>query len=103
MNKEDLLNNNDILHKENTKASPTTKLNQSQNQEKAKETNGKEERKYRIWNDQSKDKSVIILGDSMVKYLNGYGVLLKWPSKCKVYVCNFAGAKTRCMKDYLKS
>ena len=46
--------------------------------------------------------SVIILGDSMVKNLNGYEVSQRLPSKCKVYVPNFLGAKMKCMKDYLK-
>ena len=38
----------------------------------------------------------------MVKQLNGYEISRKLPSKCKVYVRNLLGAKTRCMKDYLK-
>ena len=46
--------------------------------------------------------SVIILGDSMVKNLNGYEVSQRLPSKCKVYVPNFLGAKMKRMKDYLK-
>ena len=51
---------------------------------------------------QTKEKSVIILGDSMVRHLNGYEISRKLPSKCKVYVRKFPAAKTRCMKDYLK-
>ena len=38
----------------------------------------------------------------MVKHLNTFEISRKSPSKCKIYVCNFPGAKTRCMKDYLK-
>ena len=38
----------------------------------------------------------------MVKHLNGYEISRKLPSKCKVYVRYLPGAKTRCMKDYLK-
>ena len=54
-------------------------------------------------NDQSqtKEMSVIILGDSVVKDLNGYEISRKLPSKCKVYICSFPGAKTRCIKDSL--
>ena len=44
--------------------------------------------------------SVIILGDSMVKDLNGFEVSRTSPSKCKVYVRIFSSAKMRCMKDY---
>ena len=51
---------------------------------------------------QTKEKSVIALGDSMVKHLNGYGILWKLPFKCKNYVCNFPGAKRRYMEGYLK-
>ena len=43
------------------------------------------------------------LGNSMVKHLNESGISWKLPSQCKVYVRNLAGAKTRNMKDYLKS
>lgn len=50
---------------------------------------------------QTKEKSVIILGDSVVKHLNGYDISRKVTSEWKVYVGNFAGAKKRCMKDYL--
>ena len=45
----------------------------------------------------------MILGNSMVKHLNDYEILWKLQSKCKVYDGNFPGAKTRRMKDYLKS
>ena len=45
--------------------------------------------------------SVIILGDSVVKDLNGYEISRKLTSKYKVYVCSFPGAKTRCIKDSL--
>ena len=38
----------------------------------------------------------------MVKHLSGYEILQKLPCKPKVYVCNFPGAETMCMKNYLK-
>ena len=103
----DLLNNNVLFHEECTKPSPITKVksvsklstNQSKSMEK-KEQNAETVRTSKQRNDQSKEKSVIILGDSMVKHLNGYEVLQMLQSKCKVYVRNFPGAKTRCMKDY---
>ena len=47
---------------------------------------------------QTKEKSVIILGDSMVKHLSGYEITQKLPSKCKVYVQNFPAAKMRCKR-----
>ena len=51
---------------------------------------------------QTKEKSVMILGDSMLKHVNGYEISWKFPSKCKVYVRHFPGARTRCLKDYLE-
>ena len=51
---------------------------------------------------QTKEKSVIILGDSMMKHLNVYEISGRLPCKCKVYARNFPGSKTRCMKDNLK-
>ena len=56
-------------------------------------------------NDNEKDhkqKSVIILGDSMIKHVNGWEISRKLQGNCKVYVKHFSGAKTKCMKDYIK-
>ena len=47
-------------------------------------------------------KSVIILVDSMVKHINGWEFSKRLESECKVYVKQFLGAKTKCMKDYMK-
>ena len=43
----------------------------------------------------------MILGDSIVKHVNGWEIAKKLPD-CKVYAKSFSGAKVRCMKDYLK-
>ena len=45
---------------------------------------------------------VIILGDSVVKHINGWEISKRLQSDCKVYVKQFSGAKTKCMKDYTK-
>ena len=50
-----------------------------------------------------KQKSVIILGDSMIKHVNGLEISRKLLGNCKVYVKHFSGAKTKCRKDYIKS
>ena len=48
-------------------------------------------------------KSVVIIGDSMIKHLNGWDMSKKvHKSECKVYVRSFPGAKRSCMKDNLK-
>ena len=49
-----------------------------------------------------KQKSIIILGDSMIKHVNGWEISRKLQGNCKVYVKHFSGAKTKCMKDYIK-
>ena len=47
-------------------------------------------------------KSVIILGDSMTKLLNGWEMAKKIQSNCKIYVKTFSGATVSCMEDYMK-
>ena len=48
------------------------------------------------------EKRVYVLGDSMIKHVNGWDISKQLPRKCKVYVKSFSGAKVRCMKDYAK-
>ena len=38
----------------------------------------------------------------MVKHVNGWEISRKLQGNCKVYVKHFCGAKTKCMKDYIK-
>ena len=48
-------------------------------------------------------KSVVIIGDSMIKHLNGWDMSKEvHKSECKIYVKSFPGAKTSYMKDYVK-
>ena len=49
-----------------------------------------------------KKKSVIILGDSMTKLLNGWEMAKKIQSNCKIFVKTFSGATVSCMEDYMK-
>ena len=48
------------------------------------------------------EKSVFVIGDSMVKHLNGWEMSKKLNANCKVFVKTFSGAKTTCMHDYVK-
>ena len=48
------------------------------------------------------NKSVIILGESMNKLLNGWEMAKKIQSNCKIYLKTFFGATVSCMKDYMK-
>ena len=81
---EDLLNNNVLLHEESTEPSPTTRVKSvsksSTKQYKSverKEQNTEPASISKQRNDQSqtKEKSAIILGDSMVKHLNGLKIM----------------------------
>ena len=47
-------------------------------------------------------KSVIILGNSMTKLLNGWEMEKTIQCNCKIYVETFSGATTSCMEDYVK-
>ena len=47
-------------------------------------------------------KSVIILGDSMIKHTNGWEIARKLKTNCKFYAKAFPGAATQCMMDYMK-
>ena len=47
-------------------------------------------------------KSVIILGDSMIKHTNGWKISRNLKANCKVYAKAFPGATTQCMMDCMK-
>ena len=38
----------------------------------------------------------------MIKHINGWEIFKRLQSDCKVYVKQFSGARTKCMKDYMK-
>lgn len=47
-------------------------------------------------------KSIVILGDSVFKHLNGQQLPKKVNSHCKIFVKHFPGETTSCMEDYVK-
>ena len=47
-------------------------------------------------------KNIFILGDSIVKHIHGWEMNKKLNNKHKVFVRSFSGAKTPCMRDYIK-
>ena len=49
-----------------------------------------------------KKKRVYILGDSMVKHIEGWEISRKLKNQHKVFVRSFSSAKVKCMKDYVK-
>ena len=48
------------------------------------------------------EKSIFVIGDSMLKQLNGWEMSKKLNANCKMFVKTFSGAKTTCMHDYVK-
>ena len=50
----------------------------------------------------NKISKVFILGDSMVKHIQGWEINMKLDYKQNVYVRQFPGAKINCMNDYVK-
>ena len=47
-------------------------------------------------------KSVVILGDSMTKLLNGWDMAKKIQTNCKTFIKICSGATVSCMEDYMK-
>ena len=47
-------------------------------------------------------KSIFVIGDSMVKHLNGWEMSKKLNGYCNVFVKTFSGAKIACMHNYVK-
>ena len=48
------------------------------------------------------NKSIYILGDTMVKNVEGWKLRKSIRKDHNVYVRSFSGAKVKCMKDYVK-
>ena len=48
------------------------------------------------------EESIFVIGDSMVKQLNGWEMSKTLNTNCKVFIKTFSGAKTTCMNNYLK-
>ena len=96
----DVQSNNALIHKESNEPWKSSIRFSKSSTKEGKSVEMKDQNSISSINSiqsQTKEKSVIILGDSIVKHLNGYQISRKLSSKCKVYVRNFPGAKTRCM------
>ena len=88
-----------------TNGKNTSETNEKKNQKKKKEDNcdGITNRNNNNENRNNKNKTnVYILGDSMVKKLNGYLLTKKIRHKHIVKVRSFSGAKISCMTDHVK-
>ena len=79
----------------------TAKTGNGHKRQQNRKNNSEQEKDKKTNKEQKKGKSVAILGDSMVKHLNGWEMSKKIKN-CKVYVRSFPGAKVQCMDDYKK-
>ena len=95
-----------ILRTKRTRAQTeknTSEDNEKEKQKKKKEDNYKETTNRNNKNRNNKNKTnVYILGDSIVKKLNGYLLTRKMKHKHLAKVCSFSEAKISCMMDHVK-
>ena len=101
MNTSIILNETDNLNAPTENRNLTAKTGNGHKHQQNRKNNSEQEKDKKPNKEQEKGKSVVILGDSMVKYLNGWETSEKIKN-CKVYVPSFPGAKVQCMDDYKK-
>ena len=89
----------DISKKTNKNMANVRSLDSSCNPQ---ETNTANDHKNDKPKGEKKEKSIIAIGNSLVKHLNGWKMSKKLNANCKVLVKTFSGAKTTCMSDCLK-
>ena len=53
-------------------------------------------------NREKNKKTIFVIGNSMVRHLNGWEISKILNENCKVFFETFSGAKTTCMNDYVK-
>ena len=114
-NQDKFTETNTTANKESNKSGKKNELNETPSEEKNDKSNSQQNTIIRGSNnnksektrsdkllasktdDNKKDhkqKTVIILGDSMIKHVNGWEISRKLQGNCKVYVKHFSGAKT---------
>ena len=93
LNNEQTVIENDISEQHENK-------NEKNDKEKNDRGNDKSKKAKITIDDKKKNKKIYILGDSMVKHVEGWQ--LSKSTNQKVYVRSFTGAKVKCMKDYVK-
>ena len=86
-------NSNNNINNNNIQNIETTKKNGTEDY--------KDKEKSRVNNPIQNTKRVYILGDSIIKYVQGYTISSSLDN-CKVYVKDFPGARVRCMQDYVR-
>ena len=76
----------------------------SNTENKKSDDNNKEKKKSKRDNSptDTNNKNIYILGDSVVKHVEGWKLKNSLGNNHNVYVRNFPGVKVKCMKDYVK-
>ena len=77
----------------------TAKTGNGHKHKQNRKNNSEQEKDKKPNKEQKKGKSVVVLGDSMIKHLNGWEMPKKIKN-CKVFIRSFLGAKIQCMDDY---
>ena len=96
-----IVNETDNVNAATENRNLTAKTGNDHKHQQNRKNNLEQEKDKKPNKEQKKGKSVAILGDSMVKHLNGWEMSKK-KKNCKVYVRSFPGAKVQCMDDYKK-
>ena len=96
-----IVNETDHVNAATENRNLTAKTGNGHKRQQNRKNNSEQEKDKKPNKEQKKGKSVAILGDSMVKHLNGWE-MSKMIRNCKVYVRSFPGAKVQCMDDYKK-
>ena len=91
------MNNNRIDNKNNNNINDITEVNKNNDHHLGEKDQIKT--KKLVVNEKKK---VFVLGDSMVKHIQGWDITKKLENKDKVYFRQFAGSKVICMNDYVK-
>ena len=91
------MNNNRTDNKNNNNVNNITKVNKN-NDHHLREKDQIKTKKLVV----NERKKVFVLGDSMVKHIQGWDITKKLENKHKVYIRQFVGSKVICMNDYVK-
>ena len=96
-----IVNETDNVNAATENRSLTAKTGNGHKHQQNRKNSSEQEKDKKNKKRTEKGKSVVILGDSMAKHLNGWEMSKKIKN-CKVYVRSFPGTKVRCMEDYKK-
>ena len=101
MDRSIIVNETDNINAATENSNLTAKTGNDHKHQQNRKKNAEQEKYKKSNKKQKKGKSVVILGDSMVKHLNGWEMSKKMKN-CNVYIPSFPCAKVQCMNDCKK-